>query len=134
MLTVIFFLLCFGLGAAVAGMPVGERLWLALRQAGYAIDNAASDMDLSARRLYAFFRGESPLDVRRIEKLPAAVRDRFDALSVESRGGVVITDARLATLLVHVDEFVMAKAELRATAAPRRRSVQLPLGQKAKAS
>lgn len=111
MRTVMFLCLCLG-----AIIPIGEQVRLALRRAGIAVKEAAFILSVSEPRLYAFFRNESPMDVRRLTKLPLEFHEEFDALRVQSRGGMVINDARIARLLDYLHEFAMAKADLRATA------------------
>lgn len=127
MLTVTF--LCLGIGAALC---VGEQVHLALRRAGIAVKEAAYLLQVSEPRLYAFFRNESPMDIRRLDKLPPTFHDEFDAMRVQARGGTVLNDARIARLVDCVDDFQMAKAELLRTAPGY--TIDLPLGQKERAS
>lgn len=112
MLTVLF--LSFALCAAITA---GEQVQLALRRAGIAVKEAVFVLRVSEPHLYAFFRGERPLDIRRLDALPPVFHEQFDEIRVRARGGFVVHDERLARLLECVDEFAMAKADLRATAA-----------------
>lgn len=107
---------CFGMATA------GEQVALALRRAGIAVKEAAFLLGISQPRLYAFFRDESALDVRRLARLPLTFHEEYDGIRVKARGGVVLHDARLTRLLDCV-EVTMAKATL-----PSTRSVELPLG------
>lgn len=124
MLTVTFLILIS------AALVIGEQFALAIERAGLTMKEAAFLMRVSLPRLYAFKRGESPMDIRRFESLPVTFHDEWNRLRVESRGGVVLTDARLAKLAECVEEFAMAKVELLATAIPRRYTVDVPLRQK----
>lgn len=124
-------LLCLFVAAALS---VGEQVHLALRRAGIVVKEAAFLLRVSEPRLYSFFRGESPMDIRRFDRLPPSFHDEFDAMRVGARGGVILSDARLARLAECVEEFHMAKADLLRTV-PGYTLVELPLGgRKEKAS
>ena len=114
--------------ASVILSPRGDalRLRIASAMAAARISNkaAAITMRLTQQRLSeAIARGQSPLSVFRLAELSDEFWEHFDAAGVQSRGGVVLTDPKIARLIDAVDHLAMAKAGLPT------RTVTLPLGQ-----
>jgi hypothetical protein len=106
--------------------PRGEALRLRLVDALDAHllrKQAAITMRLSEQRTSEALAGRSPLCIYRVAELSDPVWDAFAESWVESRGGIVVRDARIARLLNDV-EIVMARAEMRTGTT---HSVTLPL-------
>jgi hypothetical protein len=68
-------------------------------------------MELTPQRLSEALKGNSPLSIYRVAELPDEFHDTLDDMSIASRGGLVLRDARLARLLDD-REVVMAKSSL----------------------
>jgi hypothetical protein len=100
------------------GEAMLDRIQIALDRWG-SRKSAAITMRLTPQRLSEALRGHSPLSVFRLAELPDEFHDELDALSVASRGGIVLKDARLIRIVDGL-EAAMAKSS-------HTRTIELPL-------
>lgn len=108
--TVMFLTAVFVVSAR--GRRTADRLSRALDIAGISRKEAAITMRITEQRLSEALYGKSPLSVFRLADLPDAFHEAYDALGVESRGGVVVMERRMALLVCGVERLVMARADV----------------------